>query len=181
MTIYNMRTLFLTLLIASISTSFAQEKVAPVIKNFGAIYEIPEATIKPDPSKDYKIIVDVFGGASDKKEIDRSLNNVARMINLHSVGGVPAEKMNIVLALHAQSTYSILNNKSFREQFGVDNPNAALIKELKEAGVKVAVCGQSLRGRGFDKDMILDEVEIATSMLTTVTHYQNLGYTLLKF
>ena len=70
--------------------------------------------------------------------------------------------------------------KTFFERANL-NPNADLIKDLKEAGVKIAVCGQSLRGRGFSEDMILDEVEIATSMLTTVTHYQNLGYTLLKF
>jgi intracellular sulfur oxidation DsrE/DsrF family protein len=55
------------------------------------------------------------------------------------------------------------------------------VKELKEAGVKVAVCGQSLRGRGIENEQLLSEVEVATSMLTTVTSYQMKGYQLLKF
>jgi intracellular sulfur oxidation DsrE/DsrF family protein len=89
--------------------------------------------------------------------------------------------MNVVLALHGNSTYSIVNDALYKEKFGTTNPNAALVKELKEAGVKVAVCGQSLRGRGIENDQLLSEVEVATSMLTTVTSYQMKGYQLLKF
>ena len=159
----------------------AQERVNPVIKEYGGIYAIPEATVKPDPEQDYKIVIDVYGGAEDKTEIDRSLNNVARMLNLHAVGGVPAEKMKVVLALHGQSTYSTLDHASYRKKFDVDNPNAELMKALKDAGVKITLCGQSMRSRGFEAGELLDEVEVATSMLTTVTHYQNLGYMLLRF
>ncbi len=162
-------------------TVHAQEKVNPVIKDFGGIYDIPEATVKPDGQQEYKIVIDVYGGASDKSDLDRSLNNVARMLNLHAVGGVPADNMNVVLALHAQSTYSTMGHEAYREKFGTDNPNADLMKALKDAGVKITVCGQSLIGRGVDPDELLEEVEIATSMLTTVTHYQKLGYMLLRF
>lgn len=172
----------LTLLFSFLSlATIAQERVHPVIKNFGGIYDIPEASVKPDPDQEYKIVIDVYGGSEDKAQVDRSLNNVARMLNLHAVGGVPAEKMMVVLALHGQSTYSTLDHVAYRERFDVDNPNAELMKALKEAGVKVTVCGQSIRSRGFEAEVLLDEVEVATSMLTTVTHYQNLGYMLLKF
>lgn len=169
--------LSLVLLILSLNA----QRVNPVIKDFGGIYAIPESTVKPDPTKDYKIVIDVYGGAKDKSKVDGSLNNVARMLNLHAVGGVPADKMKVVIALHGQSTYSTLDHSTYREKFKMDNPNAELIKALKDAGVKIAVCGQSIRSRGFKADELLDEVEVATSMLTTVTHYQNLGYTMLKF
>lgn len=162
-------------------SAFAQERVNPVVKNYGGIFDIPEATIKPDPNQEYKIVIDVYGGAEDKSNIDRSLNNVARMLNLHAVGGVPKEKMNVVLALHAQSTYSVMADDLYQEKFGSPNPNIDLIKELKEAGVKVTVCGQSLKARGVETDQVLSDVEIATSMLTTVTSYQMKGYQLLKF
>lgn len=162
-------------------TSYAQNRVNPVIKSFGGIYAIPEATLTPDPNQEYKIVIDVYGGAEDKGIIDPSLNNVARMLNLHAVGGVPAENMRVVLALHGKSTFSILNNATYKERFGMDNPNAPLINELKEAGVRIAVCGQSIRSRGFAKDQLNEQVEVATSMLTTITHFQNLGYMLLKF
>lgn len=176
-----MKYLLIVLCAASMFTSFSQERVNPVIKNYGGIYEVPEATVTPDSAQDYNIVIDVYGGAKDKKEIDRSLNNVARMLNLHAVGGVSPEKLNVVLALHGQSTYSALDNATYQKEFGVSNPNAGLLKELKEVGVLITVCGQSLRGRGFGGDELNDEVEVATSMLTTVTYYQSLGYIMLKF
>ena len=164
-----------------ITSLTAQEKVNPVIKNFGGIYDIPEATVKPDVTAEYKIVVDVYGGAEDKSKLDASLNNSARMINLHAVAGVPVESMKIVLALHGQSTYSAMSDAAYKEKFGSNNPNTPLIQELKAAGVRIAVCGQSLRGRSVQAEQLLKEVEVATSMLTTVTHYQNQGYMLLKF
>lgn len=168
-------------LVSLFLSCYAQERVSPIVKEYGGIYEIPEATIKPDPSKDYKIVIDVYGGAEDKKDIDRSLNNVARMLNLHAVGGVPADKLKVVIALHGQSTYSTLSHEAYQKKFGVDNPNAGLMKALKDAGVRIAVCGQSMRSREVDSDDLLSEVEVAISMLTTITHYQNEGYMLLKF
>lgn len=179
--IYKSLSLTIALILFGGYSLLSQERVNPVIQNFGGIYEIPEASIKPDPKQEYKIVVDVYGGSEDKAQLDRSLNNVARMLNLHSVGGVPDSKMKVVLALHGQSTYSALGDKEYKEKFGIDNPNTPLIKELKDAGVRIAVCGQSLRSRGFSKSQLNRDVEVAVSMLTTVTHYQNLGYILLRF
>lgn len=176
-----MRQLIVILLLIIFYTGHTQEMVNPVIKTFGGIYDIPDADLKPNPNQEYKIVIDIYGGTNDKTRIDGSLNNVARMLNLHAIGGVPPENMSVVLAIHAKSTFSILNKKAYRERFGWDNPNIGLIKELKEAGVRVAVCGQSLMGRGIDKKQVNKEVEIATSMLTTVTSYQMKGYELLKF
>ncbi|MEP1096037.1 MAG: DsrE family protein [Cyclobacteriaceae bacterium] len=161
--------------------SFSQKRVNPVIENFGGIYDIPDAVVKPDPAAEYKIVIDVYGGSEEKNQIDRSLNNVARMLNLHAVGGVDPENMQVVLAAHGGSTYSILNDEAYNAMFGMDNPNTPLITELKEAGVKLTVCGQSLKGRSIENDQVNNNVELSTSMLTTVTKYQLLGYTLLKF
>lgn len=160
---------------------FSQERVNPVIRNFGGIYGIPEATIKPEPDIQYNIVIEVFGGAGDPKIIDGSINNVARMLNLYAVGGADIQKISVVLAIHGKSTYSTLNDAEYEEKFGVANPNTPLIKELKAAGVKITVCGQSLKGRKVNSDQLLPEIEVATSMLTTVTTYQMKGYALLKF
>lgn len=176
-----MKYLLYGILLSAISTSLAQEKVNPVVKNFGGIYEIPNATVKPDVDLQYNIVIDIYGGSEDKSKVDRSLNNVARMINLHSVGGVKAENMNVVLAIHGGSTFSILNNDEYKTKFGMDNPNTELIKELKEVGVMLTVCGQSLKGRNLTKNQVDTNVELATSMLTTVTTYQLKGYAFLKF
>lgn len=158
-----------------------QERVAPIIKDFGAIYDIPSASVKPDPTQVYKIVVDVVTGADDPGDLSSGLNNVARMINLHAIGGVPAGKIDVVLAMHGGATFATLNNEAYREKFGVENPNAPLVKALKAAGVKLVVCGQSLLGREIPLENVLPEIEIGTSMLTTVSTYQLKGYAVFRF
>ena len=175
------RFLILLPLYLLLSTLMAQDRVAPIIKNFGAIYDIPTATVKPDPKQVYKIVVDVVTGSDNPEELSAGLNNVARMINLHAVGGVPAGKLYVVLAMHGGATVATLNNEAYQEKFGVDNPNAPLVKALKEAGVKLVVCGQSLLGREIPLTDVLPEIEIGTSMLTTVSTYQLKGYAVFKF
>lgn len=172
--------IFSILLLVAVSAK-AQERQNPIISPFGGIYDIPEATVKADPELEYKIVIDVVTGNEDAKEFNWSLNNVARMLNLHAISGADMSKMQVVVAVHGEATYSIANDKRYKVKYGVDNPNKELIKSLTAAGVIIAVCGQSLKGRGVGTDEVLDEVAIATSMLTTVTTYQLKGYALLKF
>lgn len=175
------RNLFIFLLFSFTPFLHAQEKVYPIIKDFGGIYDIPTAAVKPDPAQVYKIVVDVVTGADDPAELSPGLNNVARMINLHAVGGVTPGKLEVVLAMHGGATFATLGNASYRERFGIDNPNAPLVRALKEAGVKLVVCGQSLLGREIPLDTILPEIEVGTSMLTTVSTYQLKGYAVFRF
>ena len=158
-----------------------QGRLNPVIKSFGGIYDVPEATVLPDPDLDYNIVVDVKSGTIDPQELAPGIYNVARMINLLAVGGADVDRLNVVLAIHASATYAILNNDEFKERFDTDNPNIPLIEELKKTGVKVIVCGQSLKGRGVEATQVLPQVEIATSMLTTVATYQLKGYAFFQF
>ena len=108
--------------------------VNPEIKLFGGIYDIPEATVKPLKDLDYKIIIDLNSGSESSEKLNPALNNVARMINLHVIGGASAENIEVVLAIH-----------------------------------------------GDANDVVMKEVEIATSMLTTVTTHQLQGYVFLSF
>ena len=88
---------------------------------------------------------------------------------------------NVRAASSNQRKVDARTSEGYKAKYGTSNPNVALVRELKEAGVKVTVCGQSLRGRGVENDQVLSEVEVATSMLTTVTSYQVMGYQLLRF
>lgn len=176
-----MRLLLLAAFCCLLSPLSAQERVFPVVPSFGGIFPIDSATVRPDPRLVYKIMVDAYSGAPEPTELAPSLNNVARMLNLHAVGGVPPGKMNVVVAIHGGATFATLGNELFREKYGVDNPNIPLIRELKAAGVKLVVCGQSLLGRDIPTTAILPEIELATSMLTTVSMYQMKGYGVFKF
>lgn len=170
---------FAALLIANIG--FGQEKMNPIIKGYGGIFNAPFAVEKPDPNMEYKIIIDIATGDEDPKAVMYSLENVARLLNLHAMGGVPAKNMKVVLAIHGQATWSILDNDRYKAKYGVDNPHIALFKELDAAGVKLFACSQSIMGRSIDHTKLATGIKVATSMLSTLTTYQLKGYAALKF
>lgn len=178
-----MKSLFTLTILSLLSFSIvpAQERHHPIITPFGGIYDIPEATVKADSKLDYNIVIDVVTGNDNPEEINWSLNNVARLLNLHAISGADREKINVVVAIHGGATMAIVNDKAYQKKYGIDNPNDNLITALADAGVVLTVCGQSLISRGIDSSDINKSVQVATSMLTTVTTYQLKGYAFLKF
>lgn len=158
----------------------AQDMKNPIINNYGGIYSIPEATVLPDPELIYRVVIDLYSGADSSEKLNPSLNNVARMINLHAIGGA-TKKMEVVLAIHGKANDMVMNNQHYFDRYGVNNPNIELIRDLKQAGVKLTVCGQSLLASKVAPSEVLTEVEVATSMLTTVTTYQLKGFAFLAF
>lgn len=178
-----MKKIFLAALIIVSANVFSQSppKVNPAIKSFGSVWEIPNATEKPDPNMQYNILVDITDAAAKPDTINIYLEAAATLFNLHAVGGVPAKNIHMVIVLHKMATYSIFSNDKFQQKFKVDNPNLPLIKELSDAGVKFYTCGQTLiRGRIAESD-ITPEVKVATSALTTLTTYQLKGYAMINF
>ena len=158
----------------------AQERINPVIKKAGGIFDVPDAVEKPDPSMNYKIVIELWAPADDPKQIHQSVNNIARLINLHVMGGVPKEKLEIVVAIHGEATYTITDSKTYHKRYKAENPNIEAYQELAKAGVKFVVCGQSLVARQVERATIIPEIKIATSMLTTVTTHQLKGFAYLK-
>jgi intracellular sulfur oxidation DsrE/DsrF family protein len=172
---------FFLLALVVCSNLFGQTPVNPVIQNFGTVIDAPSADLKPDPSLTYNIVVDLMTGEEDKSVVAFSVNQLARLMNLHVMGGVPKENINVVVAVHGGALWTTLGNKLYREKFGVDNPHAPLYKELIYQGVKIMICSQSLFKRKVDKSQLLPGFEVATSALTTLTMYQLKGYALVRF
>lgn len=174
---------FLTLLMVSsaLFLNAQDKKVNPIIKDYGGIFEIPYADEKVDPTMDYNIIVEVVRESDKPDELNWALNNVARMLNLHVMSGLPKEKLHVVLAIHGGAAFTVMNNEAYKKKYGVDNPNLDLYKALSEAGVRMVVCGQSLIARDIDRTKMVPEIKIASSMLTTMTTYELKGYARLVF
>lgn len=175
------RALLLCVGLFLVNVSFAQEKINPVIKSYGGIFDAPYATERPDPNLEYKVIIDIATGDSKVSDPFYSIVNVARLMNLHAMGGVKKENMKIVLAVHGGAVWSVLNNEKYNEKYGINNPHIPLFKELQDAGVKIVVCSQSMLGRSIDHTKLAPGLETATSMLSTMTTYQLKGYAALKF
>ncbi|MBL0882842.1 MAG: DsrE family protein [Chitinophagaceae bacterium] len=163
------------------ATSFSQDKVNPIIKDFGPVYEIPDAIEKPDPKMNYKLLVDLVMGSSKPDTINLGIEAACTLLNLHGVGGVPKENINMIMAVHNAAGYTVMNNEAYKARYKVDNPNLPMIKALVDAGVKIVVCGQTLKKRGIDPSTLAPGVGIATSALTTITTHQLKGYAMIKW
>ncbi len=159
----------------------AQNKVNPVIKHFGTVSEVPFAVEKPDPKIDYKIVVEVASNHEKPETVHEFFEKVAAIVNLHALGGVPANKLHVVMVIHGPAGQFIVNNAAYQKKFGIDNPNLPLFTALREAGVKMFVCGQTLLKRNIDHQTVAPEIKVALSAITTLTTYQLKGYALLKY
>jgi intracellular sulfur oxidation DsrE/DsrF family protein len=169
------------LLTCSCKLLYAQDARFPIVKGFGGIYEIPESTENPDPNGEFRIMIDLVSGAEDPKQVNRMVDNIARMINLHGLGGVAKENLKVKVAVHGGAVFSILNDDFYQKLYGVNNPNLPVFEALKEVGVEFYVCGQSLIARDMKTTDVWQGSQIALSMLTVLTKYVPEGYILLRF
>lgn len=164
-----------------VQSSFSQEAQFPIVKGYGGIFEIPDATEIPDSLADYKIIVDLTFGAQDPAQVNRMVDNIARMINLHGLAGVPKENIKVKVVVHGGAIFTVLKDESYEKLYGVKNPNLEVFKALRESGTEVYICGQSLVAREFKTSEVWEGSKIALSALTTLTTYIPKGYVSLKF
>ena len=161
--------------------SHAQQAQSPMVPGFGGVYEIPDADLLPDPSLEYRMVIDATSGPSDPSEVNPSLYRLARTLNLHAVGGVPQENIKVVAVIHSKATPSVLSNEAYQKHFKTDNPNDGLIRALSDAGVDIYICGQSLLARGYAEDPLHSDIKVSISAMTILTEYQMKGYALMSF
>jgi intracellular sulfur oxidation DsrE/DsrF family protein len=158
-----------------------QNKVFPVIPHYGGVYEVPYAIDKPDPKIDYKIVIEAEGAIEHPDSLYRPLENIARLYNLHIYGGVPREHLHVDVVIFFKAAFIILNNEAYKKKFGVDNPNLKIIEEMKQAGINLYACGQTVTGLGIDPKTINPNFEVVLSRATTVSTRQMKGYAFFKF
>lgn len=171
----------LLLLILTFCFVNAQKKVNPVIKSYGTVFQLPDSDHKPDPSINYKIIVELTENGSKPDSLNEYIEALATLVNLHAAEGVPKENIQMVVILRKMATYAVFDNELYKEKFKCDNPNLQLLKELMDAGVEFYVCGQTMQKRNIDTKKLVAGTKIASSGLTAMTTYQLKGYTMIKF
>lgn len=159
----------------------AQSPQYPIVKGFGGVYEIKDADEMPDLGQEYKILVDLVSGSEDPSRISRFVDNVARLMNLHGVAGVPRERLHVKVIVHGGAVFSMLNDETYEKKFAVSNPNLAVLDALREGGAEILVCGQSLIARKLTREDLWPDIQVAHSMLTTATKYVPQGYVMLRF
>ncbi|MGA9855637.1 MAG: DsrE family protein [Gammaproteobacteria bacterium] len=154
----------------------------PVIKAAGDMLPLPNAIFQPQKDVTYKALFSLTRGNKDPKDMKNmndGLDHVARAINVFASAGVPLDHLKFVVIIHGGAVPVVLDNAHYRKEFGVDNPNIALIKQLKAAGVEIAVCGQALAGYKYEHSWVNPDVKIALSALSTIIILQQQGYSLM--
>jgi intracellular sulfur oxidation DsrE/DsrF family protein len=72
-------------------------------------------------------------------------------LNTLAHNGVPANHRHIAAAFHEGGRDAVLVTDAYEARHnGVDNPNIAMLREVKEAGVDFRVCGQGLLGKKLE-------------------------------
>ncbi len=158
-----------------------ETKMGPIIKDYGAVFQIEKPELMFTKDKTYKVIFDVYTDDSKKKALNPMIITAARYLNMHAQQGVPVEHLKVAMVFHGAATKSALSNEAYLKHYGTDNPNNDLLIALKKARVELYVCGQSYLAHKYQRNEKNSSVKLALSALTTLVEYQTNGYELINF
>jgi intracellular sulfur oxidation DsrE/DsrF family protein len=163
-------------------TAFGQDKPAtkdgPIIKDYGAVYPVPDADFKPSPIHVFKVVFSVADSPKSPSDLNPGINTVARFLNMQAQAGVPLKNMHLALVLHGAAGKDALNDAAYQARYQTDNPNLPLLIALRGAGVDIYLCGQTAGARGFPKAALAPGVKLALSAMTVITTLEARGYVL---
>ena len=156
----------------------AQEAPAqgPVIQPAGETFEIPSPDFVTPEDQSYSLAFEMARPAASPEELNVVLNTVARYLNMHALAGLPRGQVRAAVVVHGAAGWEMLGHHAYREKFGVDNPNVALIRELTDVGVRVILCGQTALARGIPRAGLAEGVQVALSAMTAFLVLQDEGF-----
>jgi intracellular sulfur oxidation DsrE/DsrF family protein len=151
------------------------------IADFGTVFKIEKPDLLLAKNTVYKVVFDVFTDGKKKSKKNASVVTVARYIHMHLQQGVPKENLKVALVLHGAATKNALNDATYLEKYGKENPNSTLLHALKQANVDIFVCGQSLYAKGYKEEQTSTDVRVSLSALTALVYFQTEGYQQINF
>ena len=152
----------------------------PVIKDYGPVFET-DHQFNLLPGEDYKVVFDLSNSPEDMGTLNRSIESVARFLNMHAQNGINPEDLEVAVVVHGSAGKDMLNDAAYQSRFDISNPNTGLLTALKDAGVQIWLCGQTAGSRGFGKDELHPSVGMALSAMTVLTRLQNEGWAFLPW
>jgi intracellular sulfur oxidation DsrE/DsrF family protein len=161
------------------SLLFAQD-YGPVIQDFGPTWEVDNPDYPTSSDLPYRVVFDVAKGPESPADQNPSLITLARFLNMHAKAGVPVEELKVIAVLHGGAAKHALDDQAYQERYGVVNPHTDLFRQLKEAGVKVYLCGQSMHARKLPQDSINPNIGLALSAMTVLIKAQAEGYSVIS-
>ncbi len=158
-----------------------EPRLGPLIEGYGPTYPIDDRDIPLEEGFVYKAAFDAADYAGEPDALNRTLVSVARFMNMHARNGVAADNMDLAVVVHGSALKTLLDDRSYRSRYEIDNPNRELVERLEAAGVAFYVCGQSMSFGGVEKRELLPQAKVALSAMTMLTTLQSDGYALLPW
>lgn len=153
---------------------------APVIEGFGAIQPMPGTAEPVSRSLRYRAVFNITAAPPAADRVNPALERVARFLNLLADAGIRPRRGDIVAIVHGPATILVATDSAYAARTGTAaNPNLALIRRLREAGVVIAVCSQALHHQQLAREQVAGEVRIDLSAVTTLANLQLRGYALI--
>lgn len=172
-----MRGLLLMVILGLTTVTIAGEETKPAspqIVGYGAVVPMPNAA--EPPRRGIKIVFDITSDGKPE-EVHKGLESVARYLNLNAQAGNKASDAQLALVLHGPATKAALNDAAYASRTEAkQNPNLALVRELKKHGVEVFVCGQALARHKYAAADVAPEFTTAVSAMTVNANKQQDGY-----
>ena len=148
--------------------------VYPLVPRHGGVVPLPRAA--EQPRKGAKAVFDITADAKPGV-VNSGLEQVARLLNLYGAAGLKAGDVKIAAMCHGDADKAVLSDAAYLARFKLTaNLNLPLIRDLKNAGVEVFVCGQSLHELGFKAEEVAEEVPVADSAMLVLVNKQADGY-----
>lgn len=152
-----------------------------VIEDFGPAYMVPGEPFNLLPGKSYRVVMDVGSTDTEKPGPNRSIESMARLLNMSARHGIDPAGLQLAVVLHGNGAMAALNQGAHQRIHGSANESAGLVKALGAAGVKFYLCGQTAGYRGYQADDLLPEITMAVSAMTAHVRLQSEGYQLIPF
>ncbi len=142
---------------------------APSAKDF------PGANEMPDPSLDYKIVFDM-NTVGSPDEVNSGLKMIGAVINTYESHGVSPSHLHLQAVFHGPTIVLVTDDATYKARTGVEhNPNVDLLNQLRKAGLKTVVCGQSAMAQHYDFSTI-KYAQMNLSASVTLINLMTRGY-----
>ncbi len=164
----------------SLMAQMDQFHAGTAITNYGKIADV--IGMEPIPKgAQFKVSFDVSKPA-EPGSVNRSLDSVARFINMHVAAGVSIDNIDLAVVIHGGSVKEMtVDELGPKDQGNKSNANIPLIKALQDQGVNFYVCGQSAAYYGVKTTNLLPDVKMSLSAMTAHALLQQQGYTINPF
>lgn len=153
--------------------------VFPRISSAGGVFALPEGVEMPARDAVHSVLIDATGAETTATGTNRHLEAAARAVNLYALAGVPKENVRVAVVVHGKATPLVLSEAAYQRRFSKPHPDSALLAALRQAGVEIHVCGQSLTHQGHAMADVHEHVGVALSAITKLVELQADDYGLI--